>query len=560
VDIDQTLRQALAHHQEGRLREAEQGYRAVLGVAPEQPDALHLLGMIADQSGHGAAGAGLIERAIVARPDAAQFYFNLGGVRLRLGEAALAQAAYERAYLLQADLMPALNWVAIFNQLGEQLMTRRDLDGAVLAFERASQCKTDLPEPLNNLGLCLRGRGDFARAVEAFQAAIERRPSLVDPHLNLGVTLLEMGEIQRAIESLEEAAKLRPDLALAHTNLGVAWRQLEDRPGEAFERARASLEKAINLEPSSAAAHKNLGIVDLLLGDFERGWAGWEWRLKEREQAARTFAKPQWEGEALENRRILLHVEQGLGDMFQMARYVPLVAERGGRVILECFPALLNFMKGIAGAEQVVAAGEALPEYDVRCSLMSLPFLFGTRLETIPPPVVLSGPPAESVERWGARIEVDGRYRVGLSWAGSALHHNDRNRSIALEQLGELLRTEGVRFFSLQKGGPSAQISAVPAARGMIDFAADLTDFDQTAALVKNLDLVITVDTAVAHVAATLGKPVWVLLPFAPDWRWMLGRSDTPWYPTMRLFRQVSRGNWSETAIRVRDALESAMG
>ena len=300
--------------------------------------------------------------------------------------------------------------------------------------------------------------------------------------------------------------------------------------------------------------------MDLLLGDFQRGWPNWEWRLLEKEQTVRTFARPQWKGEPLENKRILLHIEQGLGDMIQMARYVPMVAARGGRVILECFPALLNPMKGIAGPEQVIAAGTPLPEFDVRCSMMSLPFLFGTTLETIPPPASLPGPPPELVKRWGSRIENNASFRVGISWAGSTLHHNDRNRSIALERFTDLFEVKGVQFFSLQKGSHSEQIATLPAAKRIIDLTADLSDFEQTAALIQNLDLVITVDTAVAHLAGTLGKPVWVMLPFAPDWCWMLQRPDTPWYPSMRLFRQTSRGNWPEVLTAVRKSLEEERG
>jgi tetratricopeptide (TPR) repeat protein len=556
VDINQTLAQAVDHHQAGRLTEAEAAYRAVLGLAPNQPDALHLLGMVAHQSGNSTEAARLIERAISLLPNAAQFHFNLGQVHHGLKEPAKAQAAYDRAYQLQPNLMPALNWTALFNQIGEQLMARRDLASAISAFQRASDCNTDLPEPLNNLGLCLRMTGDWKGAAAAFEKAVKRRPSLVDPHLNLGVTLMEMGEMEGAVRSLEEAVRLRPDLALAHTNLGAAWRQLDDRPGKAFAAACASLETAIALDPDSPAAHKNLGIVGLLLGDFQRGWANWEWRLREKEQAARPFTRPRWTGGPLENKRILLHIEQGLGDMIQMSRYVPMVAARGAHVILECFPALANLMNGISGAAQVIPAGTPLPEHDLRCPIMSLPFLFGTTLQTIPPPVLLPGPTAERVNQWASRIERDGLYRVGVSWAGSTLHHNDRNRSIALDRFSDLLAVTGVRFFSLQKGSAAEQIKKVPAARGMIDLTTALSDFEQTAALIQNLDLVITVDTAVAHLAGALGKSVWIMLPFAPDWRWMLQRSDSPWYPSVRLFRQTTRGDWREVLTAVRKSLE----
>ena len=213
VDINQTLAQALAHHQAGRLLEAEAGYRAVLAIAPNQPDALHLLGMVAHQAGNSTAGVKLIEEAISLDPSAAQFHFNLGQIRLSLKEPAKAQLAYNRAYQLQPELMPALNWTALFNQIGEQLMAHGDLPAAIQAFQRASDCKSDLPEPLNNLGLCFRATGDWKSAVTNFEKAIAREPSLVDPHLNLGVTLMEMGEIDRAVRSLEEAVRLRPDLA-----------------------------------------------------------------------------------------------------------------------------------------------------------------------------------------------------------------------------------------------------------------------------------------------------------------------------------------------------------
>jgi hypothetical protein len=316
-----------------------------------------------------------------------------------------------------------------------------------------------------------------------------------------------------------------------------------------------AFEKAITLRADYALAHWNLGLILLSLGDFQRGWAEYEWRWRRPEYARHDhFKRPRWDGTQLGRRRILLHTEQGFGDVIQFIRFVPKVVERGGKVILACHSELRRLLSKIEGVQQWIDPGETLPEFDVHCPLMSLPKVFGTTVQTVPGQAPYLAAGAELAERWRERVEgLPGR-KVGLAWAGRPGHGNDRNRSIRLNQLEKLGIVAGVSFVSLQKGEAARQQTP---GLTITDWTADLNDFADTAALIANLDLVIAVDTAVAHLAGALGKPVWVLLPFVPDWRWMLDREDSPWYPTMRLFRQPAIGDWETPISRIVEALKS---
>jgi hypothetical protein len=351
--------------------------------------------------------------------------------------------------------------------------------------------------------------------------------------------------------SLRRALELSPDYAEAHSNLGSVLGEKE-----MWREAAAELTEAVRLRPDYAAAHWNLGLVLLMLGDLERGWAEYDWRRRVSGLIVPLlqFARPPWEGEALNGRRVLVHAEQGFGDAIHFVRYAAMVAGRGGVPVVYCPPVLAGLLRGAEGVEQVVGFGETLPEFDLHCPLLSLPNIFKTTLANIPADVPYIRADEALVRQWAGRLNGDGRKKVGLVWAGGI---KPPGRSLPLAALAPLGGIPGVKFYSLQKDEAAGELADAPPGLRMDDWSGDLTDFSQTAALIANLDLVITIDTAVAHLAGAMGKPTWVLLKHVPDFRWMLGRTDSPWYPTMRLFRQTRAGDWETPVELAFGALQS---
>jgi hypothetical protein len=296
----------------------------------------------------------------------------------------------------------------------------------------------------------------------------------------------------------------------------------------------------------------NEGILRLLMGDFTRGWPAYEWRVRATAPYAEQLAQPLWSGEqSLSHRTLLLYGEQGLGDIIQFCRYVPMVAGRAGRVVLEVPSALKALLGHFAGEVEVIAAGEARPPFDLHCSLLSLPRVFATTIATMPADVPYLSVPDASLEKWRARLPNSGLRRIGIVWAGNPKHKNDRNRSIPLREMLPLLAQPDATFFSLQKDLRAEDADVLRSEPSLVQLAEGMDSFADTAAIISLLDLVISVDTSVVHLAGALGKPVWVLLPRAPDWRWMLDRDDSPWYPTARLFRQTRWRDWSNVIGRV---------
>jgi hypothetical protein len=325
-----------------------------------------------------------------------------------------------------------------------------------------------------------------------------------------------------------------------------------------LDAAAEAYRQAIEWRADFVSAKFNLALTQLLQGSFVEGFTGFEarWDLPDLAKTRQHFSQPQWDGSDLNGRTILLHAEQGIGDTIQFIRYAPLVAQRGGRVVFQCPEAMTRLFEGFPGIDRFVVRGRELPEFDLHCPLLSLPLAMKTTLETIPASVPYLSADAESVSRWRKRLPRDS-VNVGLAWAGRAEHSNDRLRSMALTDFAPLVDAPGVNFFSLQKGDAAEQLRSTPDGLAITDWTEQLQDLSDTAALIDALDLVITVDTSVAHLAGALGKPVWVLLPFAPDWRWMLDRSDSPWYPTMRLFRQPQARDWRSPVEQVAQALHT---
>ncbi len=574
------LRSALEHHQAGRLREAEALYRQILASSPDHPDALHMLGLLAHQAGHNEAAVELIGQALRLTPAHAPCHSNLGNAQQALGRLDEAVASFRRAL----DLDPTL--VEAHSNLGSALLAQGKLEEATDSFRRALAINPDLAEAHNNLGYALAQQGLLEPAIQSVQLALALRPDFPVALNNSGMILESQGLPQEAITSLERALALSPDYVEAHNNLGNALkavgrdddavrsyrRALDLRPGYAeahnnlgqalqaqgmVETAVACFDQALALRPGFAQAHWNKAIALLLNGDFEAGWPlyEWRWQVLGPRTAHRHFKEPLWLGETpIAGRTILLHHEQGLGDSLQMLRYVPVLAGLGARIVVEVPQTLAAVAATAEGSPTIVVEGAPLPPFDVQCPCMSLPLALKTTLANIPATMPYLRAPAPARLPWRDRLGEKRRRRVGLAWSGAIGHRNDRQRNLPALQLLPLLELD-LEFHSLHKEYRSGDRNLPVLASGIRDWSPHLGDLAATAGLIEQLDLVITVDTAVAHLAGALGKPVWLLLPFAPDYRWLLARADSPWYPTMRLIRQPAVGNWDAVIGHVTTAL-----
>jgi tetratricopeptide (TPR) repeat protein len=421
-------------------------------------------------------------------------------------------------------------------------------DAALTSYNSAVSLRPDHAEAFNNRGLTLHEMKRFDEALASYDRAIAVRPDYAETLNNRGNTLLALKRYKDSLASYDRALAVRPDYAEAFYNRGNALKE-----PQRFDEALASFDRALAVRPDYANAHWNESLVRLLTGDFVRGWKKFEWRWKNESlnPSPRNFAQPLWLGEQdIKGKTILLHSEQGLGDTIQFCRYVPLVAVRGARVLLQVPESLQNLTATLAGVAQVIGPTSQLPDFDLHCPLLSLPLAFGTRLDTIPSATPYLSASSERVRSWNISLGSKYRPRIGLVWSGNPEHKHDHNRSIKLRTLLQLLDIDAT-FVSLQKD-IHADDATVPKDRSdLLHFGDKLKDFSDTAALVSNLDLVISVDTSVAHLAGALAKPVWILLPLLPDWRWLLNRDHSPWYPTARLFRQHAAGDWSSVVSDV---------
>ena len=479
-------------------------------------------------------------------PDQSHTLYNRGLCLTALGRRDEALAAYGR--LVEID--PA-NYEGL-NSLGNVLLDLRRYDEAAVQFHNAIALRPDLLPAFNNLGLVLIHLRRFDDAVRQLDRAIALSPETPELYNNRGKPLKELGRLDEALADYDRAIALKPDYAHAHGNRGICLDDLA-RPDE----AEASYARALALNPDHGDSHWNLAVNRLRAGDLGTGWIESEWRWKSGSLGLkpRAFDQPLWLGAApIAGKTLLVHCEQGLGDTIQFCRYVPLLAARGAKVILQVDGALKQLLSGVEGVAQCIAKTDVLPGFDLHCPLMSLPLAFGTTLATIPAqvPYIPLPEPARDWSDWlGAPASGP---RIGLVWSGNPGHLNDHNRSVPLQKLTPLLDV-GAQFVSLQKGARERDRALLAGRRDIRDADGELTSFADTASLICELDLVISVDTSVAHLAGSLGKPVWVLLPFVPDWRWLLGRDDSPWYPTARLFRQSATRQWDVVVANVLTAL-----
>jgi tetratricopeptide (TPR) repeat protein len=531
MNLQQIIQRALELHRAGRLAEAEELYLEALRQAPRHPSALHLRGILASQSARPDVAVDLIQQAIAVNPKVADYHRDLGAVLTVLGRPGDAIEAFRRAIALNPRDAKSHSGLA-------DVLQRTDQFGEAIAENRrALALEPTSPALHSNLGVALAAAGQLDEAIASFEKAIQLRQDFAGAYVNLGSALREKDQPDAAIAATQQALRIAPDLAGAWNTLGVA---LGDKTQ--FQEAVSAFRRAIELAPGYGGAHLNLAMFHLLLGDFEAGWREHEWRWAAN-NIPRPFAQPQWDGPDLQGQSIVLYGEQGLGDIIQFVRYVPLVAARGGRVTLISPMPLVGLLGHLPGLDQLIRLDEPRPRFDQQCPLMSLPLIFWHEAKSLAGSAPYLKADAARTEFWAELLAREKRLKIGLAWAGSPKHKNDRRRSIPLSDFAPLAKLNGVVFYSLQKG--PAVLQSPPPGLPWVDETARLTDMSDTAALIQNLDLVICVDTAVAHLAGAMGKPVWMLLPFIPDWRWMWKREDSPWYPTMRLFRQPSAGDWA---------------
>ena len=495
------------------------------------------------------------DRAIKLRPDYAEAHSNRADALIALQRFDEALGASDRALMLLPDFAEA------HVNRGNALHELRRFGEALASHDRALMLRPDYAEAHSNRGNALHELKRFEDALASYDHAIMLRPDYAEAHSNRGNALQELKRFEEAVAGYDRALALRGDLAEAHSNRGNALKEL-DR----FDEALASYDRALAVQPDFADVHFNEAMCRLLIGDLYRGWEKneWRWETAQIRNGKRSFSQPLWLGsDEIAGKTILLHAEQGLGDTIQFCRYAPLVAARGARVILEVQAPLRDLMSTLSDAVQIVSAGQPLPDFDLHCPLLSLPLAFATQLETVPSATPYLSAQERKMRAWRDRLGRPHNPRIGLVWAGNprkelpGANRIDGQRSIALDRLAPLFQVTACEFFSLQKGDDAVrQLRDSAARQQVIDCTDDLHDFSDTAALIENLDLVISVDTSVVHLAGALGKPFWLLNRYNTCWRWLLDREDSPWYPTARLFRQDATREWEPVIARVAATLQ----
>ncbi len=500
--IREALAIAFAHHSRGELAQAENIYRQILEQQPLHADVLHRLGVLVLQTGHAADAVTLLERSVAENPYNAPALTNLG-------------LAYS--------------------------VTRR-YDEARVILEEAVRLDPANAGAYGNLGMVLHNLGRPNDAVSSYRKSLQLEPDSVVTNSNLGVALQDLSRLDESQQCYERARELAPNQAVSHFNMATV---LKDQGHLAA--AIDCFEQALRLKPDDAQALCGLGTVWLSMGDFAAGWAAYEHRVGCPQFNTFQFPQPLWDGSPLADRTLLIHCEQGLGDTLQFIRYVKLAEERGNKIIVAAQPALIPLLAQ-SGFTGLVPRNGPLPAFDVHAPLMSLPNIFRTTEQTVPRDVPYLAADEERTARWREKLSQFHGLKVGIAWQGRMPFTSDRMRSIALEQFAPLARIPNVRLLSLQKGPGSEQIAALAGSFEVIDLAEDLDPaggaFLDTAAVMKSLDLVVMSDTGPAHLAGALGVPIWMALGRTSEWRWMLNRADSPWYPTMRLFRQPESGGW----------------
>ena len=546
-DLNAMMARGNALLEAGKSEQAIAVYRSIIAAQPNSPGAWSNIGTVLVNLGQLEEGIKAHRKSVALKPDFAVGHFNLGNALLRAGHLEDSVESLKKVIDLKPDMAQAHNDLGnVYYMLGQ-----REL--AIACYRRAILIDPNFAEAYSNLANPLTDNMQLDEAMAMTLRSIQINPARPEAHSNFGNVLVAADKVKEAIGPYRHALSLNPDYAEAHSNLGHVFGRMG-----AWDESAAAFRAAIAAKPDYAEAHLYHAMILLRRGALEPGWREYEWRWKIHPHSGDRIVSdaPEWQGEDLNGKTIVLYAEQGLGDTIQFARYATLLAARGAKVVLAVQAALVRTMRTVPGVAEVVALTDSLPPIDYHLPLMSAPRLVGPTLADIPGTVpYLSANP----EKWRARLAGLPGLKVGIVWAGAArahdraASHTDRRRSLALQQLAPLFDVPGVSFINLQKGEPAAQMKE--AAYPIADFMDEMKDFADTADLVAALDLVITVDTSVAHLAGALAVPVWILSRFDGCWRWLEEGDTTPWYPTMRLFRQTAPGEWGDVVGQVVGAL-----
>ena len=614
VNVPAMFQDAMTLHQQGRFEEAQLLYENVLRVDPSNADAWHLSGLIYLQRQEFEASASRVGEAIKLNPSNPAYYVNHGIALKGNGQLDAALLSYDLAIALEPK------FAAAHYSRGNVLSELKEFEAAVASFDRTIALQPGDPLAYMNRGSALRSLKQYASAVDSFDRVIAIQPNNADAHFSRGTALYGADRLSEAIESYDQAIALNPNHAQAHFNRGIALKAMQkndaalisyeqaiatdpnyaeayynrglllqdqkkfDLAIASFERACsiqpsyfeahlgcalaqsacnqldsavATCERAIAIQPESAEAHWCKSLALLLGGQLDRGWElyEWRWRLKISTEN-RSFQEPMWTGlQSLQGKSIYIHHEQGFGDALQFCRYAKLLAARGARVIMEVPPHLMGVLKTLHGVSELIAIRSTAPVFDYQCALLSLPMAFKTTIDNIPAEDSYLRSDEQLVSHWNQILGPKTKTRVGVVWCGNPTHQNDHNRSIALSTLLEGI-PDSVEVVSLQKEVRDIDHAVLECHSHVRHFGEALRDFSDTAALCSLMDVVVSVDTSVAHLSAALGKPTWILLPFNPDWRWLLDREDSPWYPSVKLYRQHALGDWEQVREKLQHDLQ----
>ncbi len=608
MQSEESIESALALHRRGSLDPAQKIYERVLKNNPKNARALHLLGTIFLHRSNHKVAISLMERAVVLDPQQIAFWADLGVAYHQNGENASAEPCCREALKIDPNHAKSLN------NLGGLLLARKEYEEAQIFLRRAIRIQPKYPDPYFNLGLLYIEQKNWPAAIEIIEKGLRLNPKNAQGEFQMGAAFLELENFRQAIVHCARSVELNPSNAAAQYNLGTALvhlkkpepalecfrKAIELKPDYAealsaagvcslklfhSEQAREFLNASLSIKPNLAIARNNLAIAEMLdgkwdealsetqqgiaadpnyppihftkgcihlvRGEFKTGWEEYLWLRKCKQSETAKVVAPFWNGEAATGKTIVLRAEQGAGDMIQFIRYAPLILERAGAVVVECRENLRQLLQTATGITRTIPKGNSLPKDSPQVFLLNLPYLFQTELHNIPAQTPYLFPKGEIAAEAREALDRKGTLKVGLCWQGNPEHTHDRLRSLPYEFLHGLEAISGVHFFSLQKGPGSEQTAKLQERLPLTDLNPWIQNFNDSALLIQQLDLVISVDTSVAHLAGALGKPVWLLVNKMPEWRWMLDREDSPWYPSMRIFRQREKNDWKELIERV---------
>jgi tetratricopeptide (TPR) repeat protein len=539
---------ALGHERSGHFQEAVRAYEEIITLDPRHAGAWHRRGVVAAKACQYQVAIHSILESLAIQPENAEAHNDLGTALRDARKYEEAADHFRQALRLRPDFAKALD------NLGTVLQRMGRFEEAIDCHRRALEIDANDAGTHDNLGVALQELGRYREAAESHRAALALYANDPQSHYNLGVALEEQGEIVEAVACYRRAVVLKPIFPEAHYNLGVIFEELRK-----LDDAESSYNRAIELRADYVEAHWNRSRVRLLRGDFERGWPEYEWRWKVLPTTRRPINTPMWDGRQLDGQTVLIQIEQGFGDTFQFIRYAPLVKARGAKVVVECQKNLINLVRTCPGIDKFAVLGEQLPPCDFYAPLLSLPGIFKTTLETIPAQIPYLHADDALRAQWAQRLEELRGLRVGVAWHGREGQGKYRHRDIPIERIAKFAELPSVSLVNLQKDEGLELRSAMSDPKNVYDPGSDIDtatgSFMDTAAIVTNLDLVITSDSVIAHLAGALGATVWVGLDFTSDWRWLLHRADSPWYPTMRLFRQHTPADWDGVVKEITTAL-----